>query len=89
VLLDLTMERLVASFSRDFQLSERERTVLLLAALGRSTKETCLAMDCEVTTVNVYWLRIRKKTGRDSRLGVIALLLERALYGPASLRSYS
>jgi DNA-binding CsgD family transcriptional regulator len=73
------LELLVEDFARDHGLSARERLAVLLAAQGYSSKETCRAMGCEVSTVNVFWQRIRKKTKLDTRLRVVARLLQRAL----------
>jgi DNA-binding CsgD family transcriptional regulator len=66
-------------FAEQHRLSARERLVVLLAAQGHSTKETCLVMACEVGTINVYWSRIRQKTGLTSRVRLFARLLDEAL----------
>jgi DNA-binding CsgD family transcriptional regulator len=73
--------QVVAHFGERHGLSVRERLVVLLAAQGHSTKETSLAMECEQGTVNVYWSRIRRKTGLISRGRLFASLLDEALSG--------
>jgi DNA-binding CsgD family transcriptional regulator len=70
---------LVCRFAESHRLSARECLVVQWTARGYSTKETSDAMGCEIGTINVYWLRIRRKTGLGSRLEVVARLLEIAL----------
>lgn len=76
-----TLSRLVERFARDNKLSDRERWVVCLSAQGRSTKEICVALGCEVSTINVYWHRIKLKTRCESRLEVLAAVIQRAI-GP-------
>jgi DNA-binding CsgD family transcriptional regulator len=70
----------MAWFGARHGLSKRECLVVRLTAQGHATKDTALAMGCEVATVNAYWLRIRRKTGLGSRLEVMATLLRMALH---------
>ena len=71
---------LVSRFAESHRLSARECLVVQWTAPGYSIKETSDAMGCEIATINVYWLRIRRKTGLGSRLEVVARLLEIALF---------
>jgi DNA-binding CsgD family transcriptional regulator len=79
---DLHRERLrelVEAFGRLHGLSRRERSILAFSLQEPSIKDVASVAGCQPATVNVYWLRIRCKTGAQSRLHVVAMLLNLAL----------
>lgn len=57
------------------QLSDRERTVLLLAAEGLTDKEIAKHLDLSQRTIGTYWERMRTKLGPSSRTQLVARFL--------------
>lgn len=56
-------------------LSDRERTVLLLAADGLTDKEIARNLGISLKTVGTYWDRMRQKSAASSRTQVLATFL--------------
>ncbi len=54
------------------QLSDRERTVLLLAADGLTDKEIAKHLNLSQRTIGTYWERMREKQGHYSRTQLVA-----------------
>lgn len=70
------------------KLSDRERQILELAALGRTDQAIGLELMISVGTVNTYWSRIRLKMGRLSRSELVTeLAQDRAKVELDALRS--
>jgi len=65
------LEDLVA----DAKLSDRERTVLLLAADGLTDKEIANSLGLSLKTVHTYWDRMRGKLGASTRTQILAKFL--------------
>ncbi len=65
----------VQPFSRRFRLSEREGQLLQLAADGAESEDAMRELGCNRGTLTTYWARIFKKTGCQSRGGVLAAIL--------------
>lgn len=61
--------------SEERQLSDRERTVLLLAAEGLTDKEIARHLDLSQRTIGTYWERMRQKLGPFSRTQLVARFL--------------
>lgn len=59
----------------DPKLSERERTVLLLAADGLTDKEIAGQLGLSLKTIHTYWDRMRQKFGASTRTQVFARFL--------------
>jgi len=57
------------------QLSDRERTVLLLAAEGLTDKEIAKHLKLSQRTIGTYWERIRQKLGQSPRAKLVARFL--------------
>jgi DNA-binding CsgD family transcriptional regulator len=57
------------------QLSDRERTVLLLAAEGLTDKEIAKHLSLSQRTIGTYWERMRQKLGPFSRTQLVARFL--------------
>ena len=57
------------------RLSDRERTVLLLAADGLTDKEIAKSLGISLKTVGTYWDRMRQKSAANSRTQVLATFL--------------
>jgi PAS domain S-box-containing protein len=57
------------------QLSDRERTVLLLAADGLTDKEIAQRLSLSQRTIGTYWERMREKLGHYSRTQLVARFL--------------
>jgi PAS domain S-box-containing protein len=57
------------------QLSDRERTVLLLAAEGLTDKEIAKHLNLSQRTIGTYWERMRQKLGPFSRTQLVARFL--------------
>ena len=54
------------------QLSDRERTVLLLAADGLTDKQIASHLQLSQRTIGTYWERMRQKMGQYSRTQLVA-----------------
>jgi PAS domain S-box-containing protein len=63
-------------------LSERERTVLLLAAEGLTDKQIALSLGLSRRTIGTYWERMRQKYGSFPRAQLVARFLRAG--GPAT-----
>jgi PAS domain S-box-containing protein len=61
--------------SEERQLSDRERTVLLLAAEGLTDKEIAKHLNLSQRTIGTYWERMRQKLGPFSRTQLVARFL--------------
>gem|GEM_PF-1881342 len=61
--------------SEERQLSDRERTVLLLAAEGLTDKEIARHLNLSQRTIGTYWERLRLKLGPYSRTQLVARFL--------------
>jgi PAS domain S-box-containing protein len=59
----------------DVRLSDRERTVLLLAADGLTDKEIALSLGLSLKTVHTYWDRMRQKFNANTRTQIFAKFL--------------
>jgi DNA-binding CsgD family transcriptional regulator len=72
------MSSIANSFNPDnhVQLSGREVQVLRLASSGLLDKQIALELKISLNTLNTYWFRIRRKTGRISRGALIALFVK-------------
>lgn len=57
------------------KITDREREVLRLAALGRTDKQIANELDITTHTVSTYWKRLRKKFQAASRSEIIASAL--------------
>ena len=71
--------KLVSTFARHHALSPREEEVVRLFAAGLGTKEIAFRLGLSRTTVDVYWLRIKRKVNCDSPLHVVCKLLDDVL----------
>jgi PAS domain S-box-containing protein len=59
----------------DARLSDRERTVLLLAADGLTDKEIANSLGLSLKTIHTYWDRMRQKLSASTRTQVFAKFL--------------
>jgi PAS domain S-box-containing protein len=59
----------------DLQLSDRERTVLLLASEGLTDKEIAKHLNLSQRTIGTYWERTRHKLGAHPRTHLVARFL--------------
>jgi DNA-binding CsgD family transcriptional regulator len=73
---------LIDSFAETHRLSQRERSVLQLAASGAVVKEIAVQLSCSPRTIEEYWQRMFAKIGCRSRGEVLAQLLDFATMGP-------
>ena len=71
----------VNAVAREFELSGRERDVLLAAARGMYTKAIAVDLGLSGKTVEYYWTRIFEKLRCSSQMEVMSLLLRRAAKG--------
>ena len=65
----------VAALSADEVLSERERAVFRLTALGKSAKDIAHELGISIKTVSTYRTRVLKKLGMDSTASLIAFAI--------------
>jgi LuxR family quorum sensing-dependent transcriptional regulator len=56
-------------------LSEREKDILLYAALGQPDKQIALALDCAHDTVRAHWRSIRRKLVANDRAQAVAVAI--------------
>lgn len=82
--LDSSVGTLVHQFAAHHALSARETTVLALAAAGHHRKESASRLGCSLGTVDTYWRRIFRKTGRTSQSELFVALLAFAIGGDAA-----
>jgi PAS domain S-box-containing protein len=68
-------DQIAALESEERQLSDRERTVLLLAAEGLTDKEIAKHLSLSQRTIGTYWERMRQKLGPFSRTQLVARFL--------------
>lgn len=80
--LDVVLGRLADSYA----LSRRERQVLGLTMCGVHTKAIASQLGCSPKTVEEYWRRMYRKTGKRAKLEIVAEVLAESLASPA-LRS--
>ena len=74
-LLSELLQAKIALLARDASLSERERAVLELVLLGRSSEEIGNVLGITVRTVRFHLGNILSKVGADSRADLSRLLL--------------
>jgi DNA-binding CsgD family transcriptional regulator len=79
--LDSSVGAFVHRFAVHHGLSARETTVLALAAAGLHRKESASRLGCSLGTVDTYWRRIFRKTGRTSQSELFVALLAFAIAG--------
>lgn len=70
-------------FAAHHGLSARETMVLALAAAGLHRKESASRLGCSLGTVDTYWRRIFRKTGRTSQAELFVALLSFAMVDAA------
>ncbi len=68
-------EQITEPETEERQLSDRERTVLLLAAEGLTDKEIAKHLNLSQRTIGTYWERMRQKLGPFSRTQLVARFL--------------
>jgi len=61
------------AFARDLGLSHREAQALASKILGYHGKTSADRLGVSGSTLRTFWMRIRDKSGCDSRAGVISL----------------
>lgn len=66
----------VVAFVEQFGLSEQEAAVVRLACQDLSDDEIGKALGVGTGTVYTYWERTKKKTGKNSRVGIVGAILE-------------